>query len=123
MTIIEAINKIDELKPNNYSQPDKVAWLSTCDGHIKRNIIDEHWHKEEVTFNGYNEDTPLDTVLLAYPPYDELYIHWMESKIDYYNGEYAKYNNAASAYNDIYKAFDNDYNRNHPPKGINFRYW
>ena len=42
MTIIEAINKIDALKPNNYSQGDKIGWLSTLDGIIKKEIIDTH---------------------------------------------------------------------------------
>lgn len=123
MTIIEAIHKIDELKPNAYAQNDKVAWLSTIDGTIKRNIIDKHWGSHLVKFDGYDENTSLETELLAYPPYDELYIQWLESKIDYYNGEYVKYNNAATAFSDTYTAFENDYNRTHKPHGRRFLYY
>ena len=42
MTIIEAINKNDLLKPNNFTQMDKIIWLSTLDGIIKKEIIDTH---------------------------------------------------------------------------------
>ena len=42
MTIIEAINRIDELKPNNYTYLEKIGWLSKLDGAIKKNIIDTH---------------------------------------------------------------------------------
>ena len=61
MTIIEAINRIDELKPNGYQQTDKVEWLSVLDGIIKRQIIDTHEDGDLVPFEGYNDDTPLDT--------------------------------------------------------------
>ena len=42
MTIIEAINRIDELKPNSYTYLEKIGWLSKLDGTIKKNIIDTH---------------------------------------------------------------------------------
>ena len=115
MTIIEAINRIDAVNPNNYTQPEKVAWLSTLDGVIKKEIIDTHEGSEEVTFNGYHEDTPLDTVLLVPAPYDEVYLFWLQSKIDYWNGEMSKYNNSISMYNAAYANFEKAYNREHKP--------
>ena len=42
MKIIEAINRIDSLKHNAYSQDDKVKWLSELDRDVKKNIIDTH---------------------------------------------------------------------------------
>lgn len=115
MTIIEAINRIDAVNPNNYSQPEKVAWLSTLDGVIKKEIIDTHEGAEAVTFTGYNEQTPLDTVLLAPAPYDELYLFWLQSKIDYWNAEMGKYNNSIAMYNTAYSTFEKAYNREHKP--------
>ena len=53
MKIIEAIQKVDALKPNNYSQEDKIKWLSTLDGVIKREIIDTHEGASDIVFNGY----------------------------------------------------------------------
>ena len=56
-------------------------------------------------------------------PYDELYVLWLESMIDYTNGEYVKYNNASIRHNDVYQAYANDYNRHHMPKGKKICYY
>ena len=115
MTIIEAINRIDAINPNNYTQQEKTSWLSTLDGVIKKEIIDTHEGAEAVTFNGYKEETPLDTELLVPAPYDEVYLFWLQSKIDYWNGELGKYNNSIAMYNTAYASFEKAYNREHKP--------
>jgi hypothetical protein len=180
MTISEAINKIDSLKPNGYSQTDKISWLSLADGMIKNNIIDTHegadeekaiegyiksraeaYEKEvekyakrngvsieeartkvdyteitykeaeehiratrpDIFFNGYNDDTPLDTELIVKAPYDELYISFLASKIDFFNGEFVRYNNNIVRFNDTMTAYGNHYNRTHMPKGKHIKYY
>lgn len=121
MTISEAIKQIDALKFNTYTQSEKVNWLSVIDGIIKREVIDTHEGGEDIVFEGYNENTPTDTELLAPAPYDDLYIKWLESQIDYTNGEYGKYNNSKLAYNTAYTAFESWYNRQHMPLGKQFK--
>jgi hypothetical protein len=123
MTISEAITRLDSLKPNGYSQTDKIGWLSIVDGMIKNNIIDTHEGGEGVTFNGYNDDTPLDTELIVKAPYDELYISWLSSKVDFHNGEFTRYNNNIVRYNDTLTAYSNHYNRTHMPKGKTLKYF
>lgn len=123
MKIAEAIAKIDALKPNSYTQSEKIAWLSTIDGTIYRNIILTHENDDGIEFHPYNDDTDLETELLVEEPYDELYLLWLESKIDYYNAEIAKYNNSTMRFNDTLTMFTNDYNRNHMPIGTNFKYF
>ena len=115
MTIFEAISRIDAVKPNSYSQHEKVSWLSTLDGIIKTEIVDTHEGAENVTFNGYNSETALTTELLVPAPYDEVYLFWLESKIDYWNGETGKYNNSVLMYNTAYSAYEKFYNRTHMP--------
>ena len=121
MTISEAIEKIDALKFNTYTQAEKVAWLSTIDGLIKAEVIDIHEGAEKVEFNGYDDTTPTDTELLAPAPYDDLYIKWLEAQIDYTNDEYDRYNNSKIAYNTAYSAFQNWYTRTHMPIGKKFK--
>jgi hypothetical protein len=121
MTIIEAINQIDDLKANTYSQKNKIEWLSRVDGMIKRIIIDTHEGGEDIKFDGYNEDTDLETELLAPHPYDELYIRWLEAQIDYTNAEYDKYNNTITAFNTSFNNYQNYYNSQHMPKGKSFK--
>lgn len=116
MTILEAINRVDTTKPNSYTQTEKVDWLSTLDGIIKKEIIDTHEGGENIVFEGYTPDTSLDTVLLVPAPYDDIYIRWLECRIDYANGEYGKYNNSAIAYNTAFETYSLYYNRNNMPK-------
>ena len=123
MTIMDALYRIDELKPNSYSQPEKIKWLSSLDGTIKSEIIDTHEGGENVVFNGYSEDADLTTVLLVPAPYDDIYLRWLEAQIDYANGEYGKYNNSITLYNTAYAAFSNHYNRTHMPIGKKFKFF
>ena len=123
MTILEAVHKIDTVKPNSYTQPEKVKWLSTIDGIIKSEIIDTHECGEDIVFEGYADDTDLDTMLLVPAPYDDIYIRWLEARIDYANGEINKYNNSLTAYNDAYDLYARYYNRNHMPKGKTFKFF
>ena len=122
MKIIEAINRIDSLKRNTYDKSYKVAWLSTLDALVK-GVIDAHEGGENVTFNGYDDSTDLNTELLAPAPYDEIYLRWMEAQIDYNNGEYDKYNNSVEMWNTAFEDYKNYYNRTHMPKGKKFKYF
>lgn len=123
MTIMEAIHAIDSLKPNSYSESDKIRWLSTLDGLIKIEIIDTHEGAEGITFNGYNDDTPTETQLLVPAPHDKIYVQWLQSQIDYANEETAKYNNSSAAYNHTYSEYQDHYNRTHMPKSSTRKYF
>ena len=61
MKVFEAINRIDSLKHNTYSQCEKVEWLNRLDGQIKLQIIDTHKGGEDVIFNGYTEKENMNT--------------------------------------------------------------
>ena len=180
MKIIEAINRIDSLKHNTYTQGEKLIWLSEVDWDVKKNIIDTHEgadkgeeiakyilnHKKEyeesvteymkvhevtreeaernvvyqeikykdakehieatrndISFNGYDDSTDLQTELLIPAPYDKAYLLWMEAQIHYYNGEYDKYNNAMDMFYEAFESFERHYNRTHMPKGKKFKFF
>ena len=120
---MEAINTLDSMKHNSYSQSDKVAWLSRLDALVKLLIIDTHEGDGDVTFTGYDEATSPETPLLVPAPFDEIYLRWMEAQIDYANGEYTRYNNAITLYNTVFEAYRNHYHRLHMPKGKRLRYF
>ena len=123
MTISEALHRADEVKPNTYTDLDKIRWLSTLDGLIKTKIIDTHEGAESVTFKEYDETTSLTTELLVPAPYDHIYIHWLEAMIDYANDEYDRYANTMEMYNSAWNTFENYYNRTHMPKGKKFKFF
>ena len=112
MKVIEAITRIDTLKPNSYSQSKKIRWLSELDGMIANEIINTH-EGEHVSVI-YNDDS-LETTMLVAAPYDDIYLKWLEAKIDYSNAEYTKYNNSSTAFNTAYGTYERYYNRTHKP--------
>ncbi len=115
MKIIEAIGKVDELKPNQYTNTNKVDWLSHLDLLNKTQVFDTH-EGTYIEFNGYPADVDVyNTDLLVEAPYDQIYIHWLMAQIDLANGEMARYNAQITLFNtywDEYKAF---FNRSHRP--------
>lgn len=123
MTIIEAINQIDALKPNAFLQEDKIRWLNTVENYIKTEIIDTHEGAEKVNFTGYDMNSALETVLIVSAPYDILYLRWLEAQIDYANAELGKYNNSITMFNSAYADFRNHYNRKNMPKGTKIKYF
>ena len=116
MTIREALETVDRLKPNQYGSADKLRWLSELDGAVYREILLAHETQVPV-FEGYAPETDLDgTELLIAWPYDGIYRWYLEMKIDDANGEMTKYNNSAAKYNMYYQAYQNACNRAHLPK-------
>ena len=123
MTILQAIEQTDGLIHNTYPQEDKVRWLSLVDAAVKEQLIDTHENPSGVIFVCFGSETPLDTVLLVPEPYADLYPHWLEARIHYCNGEYGRYNQAYAMYSAALKAYTNEYNRTHMPKGTSYRYF
>ena len=116
MTIQQAIQSCDSLKPNQYTEDDKIRWLSNLDGLIFCEIIGSYEEEEEKTFSGYTNTTPKDTELLVQDPYSDVYIKYLFAQIDFNNAEYTRYNNSMMMYNMAYIAFADYYNREHKPK-------
>ena len=124
MTVEECINRVDSVKPNQYSIEDKVRWLSYLDGSIQKEIIDRHEkpvvaEEESTEFTGYSPDD-LSVSLIAPFPYDEMYVAYLKAKIDEENGETARYNNTASTFNGMLMDFQKAYNREHMPLSVPF---
>ena len=123
MTILQALEQVDELVHNTYSQEQKVQWLSQLDAMVKEQVIDTHENPPEVIFEVYTPDTPMDTVLLIPAPYDEAYLYFLEAKICYYNGEQGKYNQAMQQHRAVFDAYVKRYNATHMPLGQQYRYF
>lgn len=116
MTVREAIAQVDRLKPNKFSQEDKVKWLSDIDGLIVRELVETHEDSPlEGEFKGYDSEN-MDADLLVPFPYDILYRWYLESQIDLGNMEINKYNNSKALFNNAYVNFTDHYNRTHMPK-------
>ena len=124
MTLQEAIDKVDGLKPNQYSVEDKISWLSQLDMNIFRDVIMSHEHPRDIKpFMGYTSED-LDHNLIAEEPYTELYVAYLAMKIDEYNGETQRYNNSATMFNAYMENYAKWINKTRKPisRG-NLRIW
>ena len=145
MTPNKVIEKIDRLKPNSYSEEDKMGWINELDGMVKRLVFqwdDEYkcagmpahckdlfvWSMEQnITEEEYNDliekakpyEYPKDMnkELLIPFPFDDTYALYLEAKIDYYNREYGNYNNSAMMFEAQFNEYKKAYIREHPVKG------
>lgn len=117
MTIQEAIDTIDKRKPNMTPPEQKVAWLSDLDGLIWREIfMNSEGIPDGVTYEGYDEETPRDTELLAPAPYTDIYRHYMALQIDIDTRETNEYAKDQILYNSAWQTLCDYWNRKHMPK-------
>lgn len=123
MQIGEIIEEVDKLKPNHYDNYIKIKWLSELDHMFKREVIDTHEGGEDISFSGYDANTPLTEVLIVPEPYSQVYRWYLEAQIDLANGELEKYNNSIIMYNNAVNSYQNWYNRTVMPKQTNVRFY
>lgn len=118
MTAREAIDKLDSFKPNQYSEEDKLSWLSAIEFTIYEDIIYEHEAGRHNCIPKYEAITPenMDKKLIVPFPYDELYVAYLKVKVDEQNQETQRYNVSATLFNSYLENFAKFYNKHHMPK-------
>ena len=113
MTIIQAIQQTDALKPNTYSTRQKILWLSQLESMVKRLVIDAYSGGEEVAFPGFTEETDPSTVLFLEAPFDMAYRYWLEAQIHYANEDPDLYNGAMGMFQSVFGAYQAHYKMTH----------
>ena len=110
MTIGEAITRIDLQKQNTCTRQEKLDWLSELDGLLRTQVLSPQDPRLPVQLP--YEDPVADTAeLLAPPPYDGMYLWWLEARIDYQNGEFIRFNNAMELFRAMFRDHAAWYNR------------
>lgn len=95
MTLREAIEFADDRKPNAFSERQKTLWLSDCEGKVQSEVF--LVAPEDIFTYRWPENQ--DTELLVRPPYEKLYLSYLCAMIDFWNGEYGKYQNTLQLFN------------------------
>lgn len=103
MTIKEAIRRTDLAKPNAFEEEVKFAWLISLEGQLASDVFLMAPEETEQFNYPYPEGLTVETLVEF--PYDELYVLYLEAKIDAENGEYSKYQNSLQLYNNAYGNF------------------
>ena len=111
MTPNKAIEIVDKLKINSYSEEDKLRWINELEGMTLRLVF----QGDKIVDLVYPDD--MDRELLIPAPFDDCYALFLEAKIDYYNREYANYNNSAMMFEAQYNEYKKAYIREHQARG------
>lgn len=125
MKIRECIDRVDNYKPNKFSEEDKVLWLSNFDNSIYIDIICTHRYnrcEEPIEFKPYTVDN-MEKEMIVPAPYDEVYERYLSMMIDDKNEDIANYNNSRVMYEAAYHAFAAHYNKYHMPIGTGMKIW
>ena len=140
MTPNKAIEIVDRVKPNSYSEEDKLRWINELDGMVKRLVFqwDEAYLKEiEALYKSdkttekekevyadilkkakpYSYPEDMDTNLLITEPFENVYPLYLEAQIDFHNREYDHYNNSVMMFESQYTEFKKAYIREYSPRG------
>ena len=116
MTLQEALDQVDELKPNMMSRKLKIKYLTEIEQLIHSEILMNHEHKEEDSIMPvYTEQTEPGTLLIVPDPYSMVYIYWLMTKIDIQNQEDARYNIDRAHFENAYDAMSDWWTRNYMP--------
>lgn len=110
MKVSEAIRMADELAPNDISQETKLYWLNQIEGRVQEEVL--HFaHCERFEY----DETKLDWVMLADPPYDDIYYRYLICQIHAAEEEEERYNAEAARYNDSWAKFNKHMMLNYRP--------
>lgn len=116
MTLQEALDQVDELKPNMMSRKLKVKYLTEIEQLIHDEIVMAHEHTEEQEIRpAYSEDSDDGTVLIVPNPYSMVYVYWLMSKIDIQNQEDARYNIDRAHFENAYETMSDWWTRKYMP--------
>jgi len=122
-TVSEVVSAIGAQKPSSFTAGDMYGWLTSLDRMIEKEILSTHECDADVSALPYTSDNT-EAELLAPPPYDMMYHHWLCAQIDMRNGEITKFNNSMALFSSVYSAFFDWFNRTHTPKGVsNVKLW
>ena len=115
MTVGELIERIIMLRGRQYDEDIMVGWLNEIEGQGVDDVVNRA-EGYDMVFKplSYAQDT--ERQLTIPERFQDAYINYMLSKIDYHNQETERYNNDVVMYNSAYDAYAAWFRRTHKPK-------
>lgn len=101
MTIESCLKLVDSMMPNGVSDSVKLRFLGEIEGKVRVELLGEAPDGEA----DFNERTPGGTELCVPHPYDQLYILYVMTMLDYIGGAVARYENSAAMFNTVYQSY------------------
>ncbi len=111
MTLKECIAFVDGIEPNAYTNAQKTAWVSECEGRVWTDVFLQH----PVEFRQLDYTADADRALDVKPPHDKLYPLYLQAKIHFANGEYTRYGDSMALFNAAWGEFVRWFARTYSP--------
>lgn len=117
ITIREVLARVDTIRPNAYTDGEKIAMLNTIEGRIYTDILEqaEGFDKEFLPFREGEEEREL----MVPVPFTDVYLYYLAAMIDFYNGDSGRYNDTMVLYNQAWEDYAAHYRERHKPKQTN----
>lgn len=116
LTVSKAIANIAGVKPHAYPENIVAGWLSEVDQKLWLECISTHEGGTEEMPGKYDATDDADTELFIQAPFEDIYMHYCAAMIDYWNGDFGRYNNTFMMFNRRYSEYRDYYNRTHLSK-------
>lgn len=101
MRLSEVIKRVDDIKPNAFSNETKTGWINDCEGMVQTEVF----LFAPVEIIAYEYDRDANTPLLVDAPHDKLYVSYLTAMVDFANGEYNRYQNTMQMFNAHFSEF------------------
>lgn len=117
MKLRELLAHVDQIRPNAYTDKEKIDMVNTIEGRIYEGIYKT---KEglDLTFVPFEEGGE-ERELSVQIPFTDLYVYYLASQIDFYNGDVDRYNDSIVLFHNAWDEFAAWHIANHKPKQTN----
>lgn len=99
----EIIARVDAAKFNEFTEQQKLRWISLLDGQIAEEVY--LLAPQEAQQYAYRYPEDMGKSPLVDFPNDDIYDLWLIAQIEFHHGEYEKYQNTMEMFNSRYGAF------------------
>lgn len=102
ITAKDVIDAVEKVRPNAYSDEEKLKWINEVEGKIHDEIIK---NSEIGKDNEFVTVSSPDTLLTADSRFSQMYVYYLLAKIDFFDNEPTKYNNDLAMFDSTYESF------------------
>lgn len=115
MTVAGLIEKLLELRGTQYSEDTMVGWLNEIEGQVVEDVVNKA-EGYAVKFRPLSYDLDAEKELTIPDRFQDVYINYVLSKLDFHNQETERYNNDVVMFNSAFDAYAAWFRRTHMPK-------
>lgn len=120
MTVLQACERLQALRPGEMTEADVRRHLQQLDGLAVCDIFCRY-EGGRIDLPIYNEQNK-QSVLLIPQPYEGVYERYLIAQLEAESGDTVRYNNAYSRFRALYDDFAAHHNRTHTAKRVTFRW-